>query len=78
MARLSLKRVVAEKLALTALIALIGSVMVAMSGRVGLWLAFIGLIIVALSPAISYLIVVYRLSKKMSASKKQGEIEGKE
>ncbi len=78
MARLSLKRVVAEKLALTALIALVGSIMVAMSGRFGLWLAFIGLLIVALSPAISYLIVVYRLSRRMSTSKKREKVEGKE
>ena len=77
MARPSLKRVVAEKLALTALIALIGSVMVAVSGRFGLWLAFIGLLIVALSPAISYMIVVYRLSRRMSTSKKRERVEGK-
>ncbi|MCE4610473.1 MAG: hypothetical protein F7B17_00690 [Desulfurococcales archaeon] len=78
MARPSLRRVVAEKLALTALIALIGSVLVALSSRVGLWLAFIGLIIVALSPAISYLIIIHRLSKKMSTSKKPGESGRKE
>jgi hypothetical protein len=63
LARISLKRVVAEKLALTALIASLGAALVALNDVLGLWAAFLGLIIVMLSPAISYAIIIYRLKK---------------
>ncbi len=72
MARLSLKRVVAEKLALTALIAGFGSLLVALSGKLGFLAAVVGLVIVALSPAISYIIIVYRISRKVRGGEDVG------
>ena len=63
--KLSLRRVIAEKLALTALIAGVGALIVAFHERLGLWAAFLGLLIVALSPAISYAIILYRIKSRV-------------
>lgn len=67
MARISAKRVVAEKVLLTFAIALIGTAIVILRDLLGLglWAAFVGLLIVLLSPVISYAIIVYRIRRKL-------------
>jgi len=73
----SLKRIVLEKLALTAVIAFAGSLLVYLgSGRgVGFWLTLIGLVIVALSPVISYLIILLMLQRTRQHAEPRSESE---
>ncbi len=75
MAAKSLKRIVAEKLAITAAIAAVGSLLVYLgSGRgLGFWLTLIGLVVVALSPVISYLIILSRLRRELAQGRRESE-----
>lgn len=70
-----MKRIVAEKLLITGIIASLGAFLVYLgsSRGIGFWLTLVGLVIVALSPAISYLVILAKLKK--NAKNRQGMAE---
>lgn len=75
MAGTSLKRIVAEKIAITVVVAALGSLLVYLgSGRgAGFWLTLVGLVLVALSPVISYMIVLAKLRRESERRSREGE-----
>ena len=70
-----MKRIIAEKLVMTASIAGVGVLMVYLGSArgVGAWLTFLGLLTIALSPVISYLAMITRIKRMVSERRDSGD-----